>query len=162
VDGDGAGDVCDDFDGMLDIRRASLRESDRQRGRIIVRGDIVLSLPDDEFDASEGVAIQLLDGAGMDFQFVWTPDECTELMNGRVICRDATRQFQGRFNPTKGDAGRVRFAITFKKLNLAGPIAPPLMLVITDGPAIPVVGVDRVGMINDCRVTKNGMVCRIR
>lgn len=160
VDDDGAGDVCDDVDGLLDMRRASLRQSNSSRGRVLVRGDILLSLPDDEFIAADGVAVQVLDGLDLNLSLVWDASECVTLKSGRVSCKSGDRRFQGRFKPLSKKVGRLSFAITFKNLNLAGPFAAPVMLVITDNPAIPVIGVDRVGMIGDCRETRNGLVCR--
>jgi len=57
ADGDGLGNVCDDSDGALDIRRARVRESTsrkRPNGRVIVRGDILLGAGD-VFDATQGI-----------------------------------------------------------------------------------------------------------
>jgi hypothetical protein len=161
VDGDTIGDACDDFDGMLELRRASLRQSDDARGHITIRGDIILSLPGDQFDPSQGVAVEVIDGLTLDYLFTWAGADCQTLKSGRVTCKTGDRRFQGRFKPLKGGGGRLRFSITFKQIDLAGPFAPPLMVVITDGPAVPTIGIDRVGVIGDCRITKNGMVCRL-
>ena len=47
---DGIGNVCDDQDGVLDIRSARVRESrstQRPNGEVLVRGDIVLASAND-------------------------------------------------------------------------------------------------------------------
>lgn len=162
VDGDAVGDACDDFDGILDIRRARLRQTASPgRGRIILRGDVVLSLPDDEFDASEGIAVEVFDGLGLDLLFTWGPSECkTHPRSGRVSCRNGDRRFQGRFKPLKRRVGRLSFAITFKQLDLVAPFGAPVMIVITDNPPIPVIGVDRVGVVADCSSSKNSLSCK--
>ncbi len=162
ADGDEVGDACDDFDGFLDLRRLRLRQTASPgRGRIIVRGDILLTLPADEFDASGGIAVAVFDSLGLARLFEWGASDCTtHAKSGRVSCRSGDRNLQGKFKPLKRKPERLSFSITFKKLDLLAPFGAPVMVVITDNPGIPLLGVDRVGVMTDCKTSTNSLSCK--
>jgi len=162
LDGDALGDVCDDLDGFLNIRRTRIRQTASPgRGRIILRGDILLTLPDDEFDASGGVAVAVFDDLGLARLFEWDPSECTtHARSGRVTCRSGDKNLQGKFKPLKRHPERLSFSITFKKLDLEAPFGAPVMVVITDNPGVPMAGVDRMGIVTDCKSSKNSLSCK--
>jgi len=162
LDGDDAGNVCDATDGVLAIRRARVRRStalQRPNGEVIVTGDIVLGSGDDRFDPMEGVAVAIRDTLGLHEVFSWIDVECDTLNSGRVRCRNSSGDFQQLSEPLSGTPGRIRFRLRFRNRDIAAPFAPGLTMSLVHSPATSPLGIDRVGEIVDCRVTRNGMLC---
>jgi hypothetical protein len=158
LDGDGTGDACDDTDAVLDLRRTRARASDKSKGEILVKGDIVLG-PNDSFDPLFGFQIEVKDGLALDEVFTFTGGECQALRSGRVTCKTVDGHVTAMFQPLKAKPDRVRFSFRFTNLAISEPFGPPLVVRITDDPAVATVGVDRVGSIDTCRVTKKAILC---
>lgn len=162
LDGDLLGDVCDDADALLSIRRARVRQSESPTGRIMARGDIVLAAAGDALDVSDGLVVDIQDGLTLHETIEWQAAECRTFASGRVACRSTDHRLRARFYPLTAQRGRVRFALDFLRLDLRGPFAPDVTIRIASAPPILVVGIDRVGVVSKCRVTENGMICRGR
>jgi hypothetical protein len=160
LDGDAIGDVCDVDDAPLDLRRARVRESDSPTGQILVRGTALFTSVGDPLDPSRGFAIQVVDGLNLDTSFTFAADECRALAGGAVSCRSADRTRRVRFLPRGFPLVGYRFALNFRKLDIHGPFAPPLTTSFTTDPAVSILGIDRVGTLDRCRITTNGMICR--
>jgi hypothetical protein len=158
LDGDGAGDVCDDNDAVLELRRARARASDKQKGEILIKGELVLA-PSESFDPRFGFEVHVTDALALDETFPFTGGECQTLKSGRVTCKTIDAHMSAQFEPLKAKPGRVRVSLRFTNLGITEPFAPPLVLRITDDPAVAGVGIDRVGSIDTCRVTKKAMLC---
>ena len=163
LDGDGVGNVCDAGDSVLEIRRARVRQSTkpaRPNGEVQVAGDIVLGPGPDAFDPMGGVAFEIHDALGLSEVFAWTGAECDSLGSGRVRCRNASGDFTQLTEPLSATAGHVRFRLRFKRRDIVGPFAPPLDVRLVHSPPIAIEGIDRLGSIGACRITRNGMLCR--
>lgn len=163
LDADAAGNECDDRDGSLELRRARVRRSTaKPNGEIIVRGDLVSAGPPDAFDASTGILVRVADGPSLDESVAFGSADCETRATGRITCRSADRRLRGSFYPLTASPNRMRFLLRFDRLELAGPFSAPLQVAITHAPPTAVLGIDRVGTIDDCRVTTNGIVCVAR
>jgi len=163
LDGDGFGDVCDETDAILDLRRARVRRDTRRtrpNGDIVVTGHIVLASPADHFDARDGLLVRIRDGAGLDETFTWSSGECRHLGSGRINCRTADGDFRQLSEPLSAQEGRIRFRLRFNARAIAGPFVPGLDVRMVHSPAIERHGIDRVGGASSCRITANGMQCR--
>src|SRR6185369_13593204 len=158
LDGDGQGDACDDTDAVLDLRRARARAAEKSKGEILVKGDLVIG-PADDFDPRFGFEVEVKDGLALDQVFTFTGAECQALRSGRVTCKTIDGDVIAMFQPLKAKPDRVRFSLRFKNLAITEPFAPPITVRITDDPAVPTVGIDRVGTIDTCRVTKKAILC---
>ncbi len=161
-DNDGIGNVCDDQDGVLDIRRARVRENrsaHRPNGEVLVRGDIVLASLDDVLDAAEGLDFRITDGAILDMTFHWDADSCETHGSGSITCVTPDGVFKIENKLLTAMPGRVRFLLKFKHQDIQGPIAPGLMVRIIDSPPLPIVGIDRLGAILDCNAIAHGVSC---
>ncbi len=161
LDGDGLGDPCDDIDAELDLRRARVRAGKPGKGEIIVKGEIAVA-PGDLFDPATGVEIQVVDSLTLDRTFAFVAGDCRTLKSGRITCKSPDGAWTARFDPLKAKPGRVRFDLRFKGLSITEPFAPPLLVRLTTDPAAAGTGTDRVGTIDDCRVTTKAMLCVVR
>jgi hypothetical protein len=156
--------VCDDADGELELVRVRLRQNSarpgkRENGNILVRGELIVASPEEPLDPAGGVSLRIADGLSLDVEHAWSSFECTSLRSGRVTCRNADRTEQVKFEPLSAKTSRMRFAVTLKRLGIEGPFAPDVIVRLTHDPPIPVIGIDRLGTIASCRVTRNALVC---
>ena len=158
IDGDGDGDPCDDADADLDLRRARVRAGTNQKGEIIAKGEVVVT-PDAPFNPILGFQVEIRDTLLLEQSFSFTPAECTMLKNGRVVCKSADGRRTARFDPLKAKPGHVRVSVRIQGLDLSGPFAPGLLVRLTSDPATPGIGIDRVGLIDTCRVTTKAILC---
>jgi hypothetical protein len=115
--------------------------------------------PDAPFDPLLGVDIQVIDTLALDRGFSFAPADCSALRSGRTVCKAADGQAVARFDPLKAKPGRIRFDLRFRNLTVTEPFAPALLVRITTDPATPGPGVDRVGSLSSCRVTKKSLLC---
>jgi hypothetical protein len=158
LDADGQGNVCDDADAELDLVRARVRGGKPGKGEIIAKGEIVLA-PGTVLDPTLGVEVQVVDTVMLDRTFVFTPADCSTLRSGRTTCKTADGKWTARFEPLKAKPGHVRFSLRFQNLTITEPFAPALLLRITTDPGDGVVGIDRVGSLDACRVTPKSLIC---
>ncbi len=160
IDGDGAGDPCDEIDAELELRRTRVRGGDG-KGEIIVKGEVIVE-PGTFFQPALGAEVQIVDGLALDRTFAFLASDCRTLKSGRVTCKTPDGAWTARFDPLKAKPGRVRFDLRFKNLTVTEPFGPPLLVRITTDPASAGVGIDRVGTIDACRVTTKAMLCVVR
>lgn len=161
LDGDGLGDPCDDIDAELDVRRARVRAGKPGKGEIIVKGELAVATGD-FFDPAAGVEIQVMDSLTLDRTFAFVAGDCRTLKSGRITCKSPDGAWTARFDPLKAKPGRVRFDLRFKGISITEPFAPPLLVRMTTDPPAAGAGTDRVGTIDDCRVTTKAMLCVVR
>jgi hypothetical protein len=157
LDGDGEGDVCDSADADLDLRRARVRSGANQKGEILVRGEIPVASTT-TFQPALGFEVQILDTLTLDETFQFTAAECRTFQSGRVTCKSPDARRTANFYPLKAKPGQVRFALRFQSLSLTEPFAPALLVRLTT-PAAAVLGIDRIGIIETCRVTTKALLC---
>lgn len=168
LDGDHAGDVCDADDRALNlvvvkVMRNVSKTPSKQNGRIFLKGDF-LTLGEAPFSASSGFLVRVQDGPGaslLDTTFSWSAGDCQTNSSGVIKCKSPDKRVQGVFNPIKGFPGAAyRFIMKMSRLGLPGPFAEPVTVTIVNQPATLVEGIDRVGVILDCRQVNSGIVCR--
>lgn len=161
LDGDTIGDVCDEIDAELDVHRARVRGGKVERGEILIKGEVAVA-PDTSFAPALGLEVQAIDALGLDRTFAFVAADCRTLKSGRTTCKTLDGRWTGRFEPLKAKPGRIRFALRFKALTLTEPFAAPLVVRLTTDPASAGIGIDRVGLIDACRVTAKAMLCVVR
>lgn len=158
ADDDGIGNVCDDADAELEIRRARVRGGKAGKGEILAKGELTVA-PDAPFDPVLGVEVQVVDTLSLDRTIAFAPGDCAALRSGRVICKTPDGRSTARFTPLKAKPGQVRFDLRFQGETLTEPFAPALLLRITTDPANAPLGIDRVGSLDTCRVTTKSLLC---
>jgi hypothetical protein len=158
LDNDGVGNVCDDADADLDLVRGRVRGGKPGKGEIIIKGEIVLA-PGTTIDTALGVEVQVVDTVMLDRTFVFTPADCYTLRSGRMVCKTPDGDWTARFDPLKAKPGHVRVSLRFQHLTITEPFAPALLVRITTDPGDGVVGIDRVGSLDSCRVTPKSLIC---
>jgi hypothetical protein len=168
LDGDDAGDACDANDRELNlvvvkIMRNVSKLPSKQNGRIFLKGDF-LTLDEAPFSAASGFLVRVQDGPGaslLDITFSWTPADCQTNSSGVIKCKTPDKRVQAVFNPIRGFPGAAyRFIMKMSRLGLPGPFSEPVTVTIANQPATLGEGVDRVGVILDCRQINSGIVCR--
>ncbi|MCC6847521.1 MAG: hypothetical protein IT294_03400 [Deltaproteobacteria bacterium] len=168
LDGDAAGDVCDADDRELNlvvvkVMRNVSNTPSKQNGRIFLKGDF-LTIDEEPFGAASGFLVRIQDGPGaslLDATFSWTSADCRTNSSGVIKCKSPDKRVQAVFNPIKGFPGAAyRFIMKMSRLGLPGPFAEPVRVTIVNQPATLVQGIDRVGVILDCRQVNSGIVCR--
>ena len=161
IDSDGLGDPCDDIDAELEIRRARVRSGKPGKGEIIVKGEVAVS-EGAFFAPASGTEIQVIDSLTLDRTFTFVAGDCRSLKSGRITCKTPDGEWTARFDPLKAKPGRVRFDLRFKGLTITEPFGPPLLLRLTTDPPAAGTGIDRVGAIDECRVTTKALLCVVR
>ncbi len=169
LDGDDTGDVCDDNDRELNLVVAKVKRNvsgnpSKQNGSVFLKGDFLTTPPETPFNAASGVRVRVQDGPGaslLDATFTWSPSECQTNSSGTIKCKSPDKTVQGTFSPVKGFPGAAyRFVMKMSRLGLVGPFAEPIVVTIVNSPAVLVEGIDRVGVILDCKQINTGVVCR--
>ncbi len=168
LDGDHVGDACDANDRELNLVVAKVMRNvsktpSKKNGRIFLKGDF-LTLDEAPFSAAGGFLVRVEDGPGaslLDVTFAWSPSDCRTNSSGTIKCKSPDKTVQGVFTPIKGFPGAAyRFIMKMSRLALPGPFAEPVTVTIVNEPPILIEGVDRVGVIVDCRQINSGIVCR--
>jgi hypothetical protein len=160
LDGDGAGDVCDDSDAVLAVRQALVHTGGRGRdhiGGIAVRGTFPVS-GTDTFGAASGLAVRVTDAVGVDVRVEWAASECGTFRRGRIVCRSASDPAShGKFLPLATSPGVLKYKLRLAHVGAVGPVTPPLTVTLTHD-----AGVDRVGAAGVCRTIPAGQACGLR
>ena len=168
LDGDHLGDACDANDReanlvVAKVMRNVSKTPTKKNGRIFVKGDF-LTLGEAPFSAATGFLVRVQDGPGaslLDSVFTWAPADCRTNSSGTIKCKSPDKTVQGVFSPIKGFPNAAyRFIMKMSRLDLPGPFAEPVTVTIVNQPPTLVEGVDRVGVIVDCRQVNSGIVCR--
>jgi len=174
VDEDGAGDVCDANDAMLNVTRARIGRNkstlvSKPNGRIKVNGDFIVDLPaGDALDVSGGLVLRVVDNLDLDTDTLasppsWSAADCKVKLHGsgvpRVIqCKSANKANVAVFravNPISATQPVVyKFVATLRRLAIDSPFDEPVSVTFTEG------AVDRIGTINDCLSDSSGLNCR--
>lgn len=166
TDGDRRGDACDAVDAPLVIEQARVwapaaRAGQRRpRGRIQLRGRVVLQSPRDAFSVGQGLSIEVRDGRTLARTLTLAADQCRTLASGAMRCRGGERRsLVVDVVPRQRASGReLVVTVRAKALDIAGPFSPPLIVVLTERPGIRPRGTDRVGTVPSCTFT-GGVPC---
>ena len=157
LDGDGIGDVCDDADAALTLKRVAIKlakPTGAANGHLILRGSMASTPPIDAIGQTDGLAIHVVDAASLVVDDDFAPGECKTAANG-VHCKkagDASTQAKLRGKP---GASTVKLAIRLG--GVAVDLAPtaPLTVTLTTG------AVDRVGTAASCSTGAGGARCAL-
>jgi len=117
-----------------------------------VKGDFLLG-PTEVFDASNGVTITIEDSLSSSVTHAWTAAECTPF-HGGVRCRSVDRS-RAIFRPIPPTPTVVKFNIRIRPAGLTGPFLSPVTVRIVHG-----AGINRIGVIMDCKASNAGLNCR--
>jgi subtilisin family serine protease len=165
-DGDGLGNACDPIDGTvrpthLEIRRSTSQS--RPNGRIVLRGELLLQGDGDSAAVPDGVTLRLVDGLQLDQTATWIGSDCKVARSGTVRCRRREAPHHTlEIVPLPSDIAGVQahlFKARLVNLPLAAPFLAPLRLTLTNDPATPGVGIDRIGTPLDCEARVYGLEC---
>src|SRR5262249_33466943 len=98
VDGDGAGDVCDDDDGPLTLAQAMLRPATAgaSNGRVTMSGTYLATGTTDWMDPAAELAVAVGSGDGMSLAVTWPVGTCSG-RGSRTICRTSDRAATASF-----------------------------------------------------------------
>ncbi len=163
VDADDLGDPCDDNDRVLNVVVAKLKRKPAPsiiRGAIILKGDFLVTPPEQPFSASGGITVRVREDVGLDMTFSWTGAQCVTNPKGRIKCLSADNAQKAILRPFSGSPGTFKYQIRLTRLDITGPFFIPVDVTMTNQPGILVQGIDRVGDIVDCKQTPRGMTCR--
>ena len=159
LDGDLAGDACDDTDTELNITVLQLKRNTSATGdnsAVKVKGDFVTAPPGDVVQAFSGLALRVQDALGLDVTYTWGGFECAVLPPGtKVLCISIDRRFKATFKPIKATPTVYRFVSTVKRVGLAGPFSGPVTATISQDDDI-----DRVDTVVDCRLSSTKLTCK--
>ncbi len=160
IDGDLAGDACDDADAVLDLASIQIRNATNaaaDNGRVTVKGTFDVAPPDDVFFAASGLRLRLQDSAGFDETYTWPQGYCGMIGPGRWLCLapgiGPTMTVKAR---TQNDPpAHYRFAIIIKSLGTSGSHAGPATATISQD-----YDIDRVGTLTACKATPTKLICK--
>lgn len=158
LDGDLAGDVCDDADAPLAVRSLALKadtSASSANGSVKVKGSFTLAGPGDVVFAATGLALRIRDGLGFDQTYAWGQGECGMVALHQWVCLATARGMKGGMKASRSAPTTYRFTLSVKGLALSGPFAGPVSATISQD-----FGIDRVGTIATCRPTATRLVCK--
>ena len=161
---DQLGDVCDDDDDELNVTRLQLKHdssnSPNDSSKYRAKGDFFTAPPADIMSAAAGLSVRLRDFLETDVTYTWSSGECRTSNSGRITCISTDRSGKLIVAPIPATPEVFRFSLRVKRAGLPEmrAFAPPVELTLTNGE--PVVGIDRLGTIEDCRVNNKGLTCR--
>jgi hypothetical protein len=158
LDGDLAGDTCDDADAELNVTVLQLKRDTSASGdnsAIKVKGDFLIAPPGDVVSAADGLALRVVDGLGLDVTYGWLAGECSVLPSGKTLCISLDRRFKATFKPLKATPTVHRFVATVKRIGLAGPFSGPVTATISQD-----LDIDRVDTVVDCRLSSTKLTCK--
>lgn len=159
VDGDGTGDVCDPDDGPQKIIRARMSGDTSlvaDNGKIVAKGDFVALAPAEQLTHTAGITFRVRDTRESDATYVWTAAECAHTpKNGRIKCKSPDKRFRADLKPVPKQPAAVRWKLKMTRIGVQAPFREPVTVTLTYG-----AGIDRVGIIVDCGVKTNSIVCK--
>jgi parallel beta-helix repeat protein len=159
LDGDGIGNVCDPADAIINVTQAKLKKDTghgKHNGLAFAKGDFLTGVygPDDTFNASSGIGVQIVDNLGNSQTFAWPLAQC--ITNGsKITCRSADNTSQAKFRTLGTFSNQWRFVIKLKRRGITGPFELPVRVTISHD-----TGIDRTDDINTCIATAFGIKCR--
>lgn len=159
IDGDGVGDMCDPEDAGLKVTRLKLKgdtSTTKDTGSAVAKGHFVTIHPAEAFTGVAGVTARITDRTETDVSYTWPFSECAFTpSNQRLKCQSADKRFAGDFKPVPATPTAVRYKVKFKGLPILAPFRSPVTVTISYG-----AGIDRVGLIQDCKAGNVTVVCK--
>jgi hypothetical protein len=153
LDNDGAGNVCDLVDAIINVTRAQLKLSKgvAPNGKVSIKGDFLTAPVGDPFDATAGITVRVQDNLGFNMAHMFAT--CIPASGARIKCRDGN--FRAQFSTLPSSPRVWRFSVKFSRQVMAGPFEGPVTVTISHD-----TGIDRVDSISDCRARNSGLACR--
>jgi hypothetical protein len=158
IDGDLAGDACDDDDAALVITALQLKadtSATSDNGSVKVKGTLSVAAPGDYLFYSEGLDLRVQAGLGFDATYGFADARCGMVAVGRWLCLGDDHHSKATLKAIKSTLTTYRFTISFKKIALAGPFEGPVTATVSGDHAI-----DRVGTIATCKVAPTKLSCK--
>jgi hypothetical protein len=158
IDGDLAGDACDDADAVLVLSRLEIKadtSASRDNGNVKVKGTFGVAPPNDVFFASGGLVLRVQDGIGLDATYGFYQAECGMVALERWVCLSQDLRFKATLRTLKSAPTTYRFAIAVKKVALTGPFAGPVAATVSQDHFI-----DRAGIVTACKSTPTKLICK--
>ena len=158
LDGDLAGDACDDDDAALTITSLQLKadtSATSDNGVVKVKGTFSTAAPGDYLFYSEGLDLRVQDGMGLDATYGFLQARCGMVALGRWLCLGDDHHSKATLKAVKSTPTTYRFTVSFKKLALGGPFTGPVTATVSGDHDI-----DRVGTISTCKVTPTKLSCK--
>src|SRR6185503_9991835 len=160
IDGDLAGDACDDADAVLDLTAIQIKNATNaadDNGAVKVKGSFTVAPPDDTFFAAGGLRLRLQDAMGFDQTYVWPQAHCGMVALGRWLCLapgvGPTMTFKAR--TSTNPPARYRFSIAIKRLGLSASYGGPATATISQD-----YDIDRTGTLTACKATPTKLICK--
>jgi hypothetical protein len=158
LDGDLAGDACDDTDTELNITVLQIKRDTsaaNDNSAVKVKGDFVITPPNDRVFAANGLRLRVVDAVALDATYVWNQGECGLVASGKLICISLDRRFKATFRPLKATPTVYRFVVTVKRVGLNGAFSGPVTATISQD-----FDIDRVDTVVDCRLESTKLTCK--
>lgn len=158
IDGDLAGDTCDDADAVLVLSKVQLKadtSAASDNGGVKVKGTLTVGPPPDVFFAAGGLRLRVQDGLGLDTTLTAEQGACGMVASGRWVCLAMGNRFKAAVRTVQSDPSTHRFAIAVKKLALGGPFDGPVTVTLSQDHFI-----DRVGSLAVCKSTPTKLTCK--
>lgn len=146
IDGDGAGDGCDDADAVLTTADVVIRAAaaGAPKGRVTLKGTFTTTAAGDVFDAANGIAVTVTPGSQAPVDASWSAAECRAPNARKVTCASPDRAATATVQ--LGKTGVWKYKITLSRRALASPPAAPVTVAIRHGLG----PIDRVGALGAC------------
>jgi len=157
IDGDLAGDACDDADAalalaVLQIKSDTSTASDN--GSVKVKGTFGVAPPNDVLFAANGLRLRV-QALGLDATYTWGQAQCGMVASGKWLCLSLDRRFKTTLKALKAVPTTYRFTLTVKRVALIGPFDGPVTATISQD-----YDIDRTGTIGNCRVGSTKLTCK--
>ena len=156
LDGDSLGNVCDPVEGTLNVTRVQMKKATKTpaNGVAKAKGQFLLQLPGDVFDATNGIVLAISDSNLASASHTFPPAECASTAT-KISCRSADKLFKAKFQTSPTGQGLWRFSASYKKQALSGPFLGPTQVHLSYGLAI-----DRLEQVTDCVLNFQKITCR--
>lgn len=158
LDGDLAGDTCDDHDAELNVLKLQLKgdSSDaNDNSAVKLKADFLTTPPADPVSAVGGLAIRVRDGIAFDATYTWAAGECLQSVPTKMRCTSADRRFKATFKALGATPQVYRMSATMKRVGIVAPFSGPVIVTVSQDAAI-----DRAGTIVDCRFEGTKLTCK--
>jgi hypothetical protein len=158
LDGDLAGDACDDADAELNITVLQIKRdtsANNDNSAVKVKGDFIITPPNDRVLAANGLALRIQDALGLDATYTWAQGECGLVSSLKLLCLSLDHRFKAKFSPIKATPTVYKFSITVKRVGLNGPFSGPVTATVSQD-----FDIDRVDTVVDCRLSTTKLTCK--
>jgi hypothetical protein len=160
VDGDGAGDACDEEGPALQLRSVSIRNR-WDRPRALVRGELALFSQTFDPIASLhefGLGVVISDAVAPRATLSFQRSQCHETRSV-MTCRSDDDRSSFELRRVPETPGRYTFVIRAEAGDTSEPLAGPASVRITSGIDVWWT-IERLGEASDCRIAASGLLCR--